>query len=88
MAKRRPPPLQIGFSDINVPAKRSVLYRNFHNVSGTVYLVEISRDKTKIYILLFENYESPHQHIGEALFERIAVKLMNDNANSFEKLVA
>lgn len=51
--------MQIGYTDLDIPAKRSVLYRNFHAVSDTVYLVEISRDKRKIFVLLFANYENP-----------------------------
>jgi hypothetical protein len=50
-------------------------------------LVEISRNKTKIFILLFENFENPHRFIGEAIIEKIALKLMQQNANSFENLI-
>jgi hypothetical protein len=50
-------------------------------------LIEISRDKKHIFILLFENFEQPNNFIGEKLTEKMASKLMNDNENLFEKLV-
>jgi hypothetical protein len=43
VARRRPPPLKIGYNEYGVTDKRAVLYRNFHEVSNTVYLVEISK---------------------------------------------
>jgi hypothetical protein len=58
-----------------------VLYRNFHEISGRIYLVEISRNKTNIFILLFENFENPSKYIVEVLKEKIALKLMQDNQN-------
>lgn len=57
IAKKRPPPLNIGYNELGVKTKRAVLYRNFHEISGRVYLIEISRDKKKVFILLFENFE-------------------------------
>jgi hypothetical protein len=67
--------------------KRNVLYRNFHEISGRIYLIEISRSKKKVFILLFENFENPSRFIGEALQEKIALKLMNDNGNLFENFI-
>ena len=52
-----------------------------------IYLVEISRDKKHIFILLFANFEKPTQFIGETIKEKVAYKLMADNENSFERLV-
>ena len=60
IAKKRPPPLNIGYNDLGVQEKRNVLYRNFHEISGRIYLVEISRSKKKVFILLFENFENPN----------------------------
>jgi hypothetical protein len=80
IAKRRPPALDIGYNELEIPAKqRTVLYRNFHQVSGHIYLVEISRIKTKIFILLFENFENTKKYISEVLREKLALKLMQDN---------
>ena len=67
IAKKRPPPLNIGYNEIGVDAKRTVLYRNFHEISEKVYLVEISRNKTKIFMILFENFETPTKFIGDVL---------------------
>jgi hypothetical protein len=67
--------------------KRNVLYRNFHEISGRIYLIEISRSKKKVFVLLFENFENPSRFIGEALQEKIALKLMNDNGNLFENFI-
>ena len=67
VAKKRPLPLDIGYNDLGVKLKRHVLYRNFHEISKVVYLVEISRDRKKIFVLLFENFEKPRLHIGEAI---------------------
>lgn len=81
IAKKRPPPLSIGYNELGIEDKRSVLYRNFHEISSKVYLIEISRSKKKIFILLFENFEVPTKFIAEAFSEKLATKLMNDNDN-------
>lgn len=39
--------------------KRRVLYRQFHKISNTVYLVEISRFKLKTFIVLCEDLKQP-----------------------------
>jgi hypothetical protein len=87
IAKRRPPPLNIGYNDLGIKPKRAVLFRNFAEISGKVYLIEISRDKKHIFILLFENFEVPTKYICEILKEKIAIKLMSDNGNSFDNLI-
>jgi hypothetical protein len=79
--------LRIGYNELGIKDKRAVLYRNFHEISARVYLIEISRSKTKIFILLFENFEQPTKFIGEVFSEKLATKLMNDNNNQFETLV-
>ena len=87
VAKKRPPPLDIGYNELGIKPRRHVLYRNFHEVSNVVYLVEISRDKKHIFILLFPNFEKPTVFIGESIKEKVAYKLMADNQNQFEFLV-
>ena len=57
VAKKRPPPMNIGYNELGIENKRKVLYRNFHQISRRVYLVEISRNTKKIFILLFPNFE-------------------------------
>ena len=80
--------MNIGYNEHGVEPKRSVLYRNFHEISGRIYLVEISRSKTRVFILLFENFEDPTSYIIEVLLEKIALKLMQDCQNAFESLVS
>ncbi len=63
VSKKRPPPMNIGFSFDGIEPSRRVKYRNFHDIDGQVYLVEISRNKTKVFILLFPNFEKPEQYI-------------------------
>jgi len=57
IAKKRPPPMCIGYNELGIEDKRHVLYRNFHKIQENVYLVEISRNKKKIFVLLFPNFE-------------------------------
>ena len=33
IARRRPPPLNIGYNELGIKPKRAVLYRNFHEIS-------------------------------------------------------
>ena len=70
-----------------IDPKRKVLYRNFHNVDGTIYLVEISRNQLKVFILLFPNFEAPDIFICEIMPEKKAQKLMTESDNMFEELV-
>jgi len=53
-----------------------------------VYLIEISRNPKKVFLLLFPNFESPEKHLAEVLPEKIAVKLMNESDNLFENFVS
>ena len=85
-SKKRPPPMNIK-SQTSIDPNRKVLYRNFHPISGKVYLVEISRNPLKIYILLFPNYEVPDIFLQETLSEKKAYKLMGECSNIFENLV-
>jgi hypothetical protein len=70
-----------------IDPKRKVLYRNFHDISGTIYLVEISRNTHKVFILLFPNFEAPDIFLCEVIAEKKAQKLMSDSSNTFEELV-
>lgn len=55
-----------------IDPKRKVLYRNFHDVDGKIYLVEISRNNIKVFILLFPNFEAPDIYISEIMPEKKA----------------
>ena len=79
--------MNIGFNDFGIDAKRKVLYRNFHNISDKIYLIEISRSTKKIFVLLFPNFENPEAYMHEIFSEKIASKLMSDNDNLFENLI-
>jgi hypothetical protein len=88
VAKKRPPAMVIkNHENEGIDAKRKVLYRNFHNVDGTIYLVEISRNTLKVFILLFPNFEAPDIFISEVMPEKKAQKLMTESDNMFEELV-
>ena len=87
IAKKRPPPMNIGWNELGIEPKRKVLYRNFHQVDFKIYLIEISRNTKKVFILLFPNFEQPEQYLSEVFPEKVAMKLMNDNNNLFENLV-
>jgi hypothetical protein len=55
-----------------IDPKRKVLYRNFHNISGVIYLVEISRNPIKVFVILFPNFEVPDIFIHEIMHEKKA----------------
>jgi hypothetical protein len=55
-----------------VDRKRKVLYRNFHDIYGTIYLVEIFRNALKVFILFFPNFETPDIFIYEIMTEKKA----------------
>jgi len=84
---KRPPPIPIGYNELGIDSTRKVLYRNFHKVSNLIYLIEISRNKTKVFIVLFENYCTPDIYIAEALSEKIAFSLMAKHNNLYENFV-
>lgn len=89
IARKRPPAMPIkNHRHFGIDPLRKVLYRNFHDVDGTVYLVEISRNALKVFILLFPNFEAPDIFLCEVMAEKKAQKLMTDSNNLFEQLVA
>ena len=65
-----------------------MLYRNFHQINEVVYLVEISRNPKKVFILLFPNFERPEEYIKEVLTDKQATKLMAECGNIFENFIA
>jgi len=88
VAKKRPPAMPIkNYAHHGVDPKRKVLYRNFHDVDGTIYLVEVSRNALKVFVLLFPNFEAPDIFLCEIIAEKKAQKLMTDSNNMFEELV-
>lgn len=88
VAKKRPPSMPLkNYEEHGIDPKRKVLYRNFHDVDGTIYLVEISRNALKVFILLFPNFEAPDIFLCESMAEKKAQKLMAESNNMFEELV-
>lgn len=88
VAKKRPPSMPLkNHEEHGIDPKRKVLYRNFHDVDGVIYLVEISRNALKVFILLFPNFEAPDIFLFESMAEKKAQKLMAESNNMFEELV-
>lgn len=88
VAKRRPPAMILkNHIAEGIDPKRKVLYRNFHSIDGKIYLIEISRNALKVFILLFPNFEAPDIFLSEIMAEKKAQKLMTDSDNMFEELV-
>lgn len=87
IAKKRPPPMNIGANYDGIEPTRKVLYRNFHEIDSQVYLIEISRNKKKVFILLFPNFERPDQYIQEILTDKQATKLLNESNNIYESFI-
>lgn len=52
-----------------------------------VYLVEISKNANKVFILLFPNFEKPDVFYKEILTKKQASKVIAESGNSFENLV-
>ena len=80
--------MNIGYNDNGIDMTRQVLYRNFHMIAETVYLVEISRNPKKVFILLFPNFERPEEYIQEVLTDKQATKLMAESGNIFENFIS
>ena len=62
--------MNIGYNGCGIDLTRQVLYRNFHMINDIVYLVEISRNPKKVFILLFANFEEPEKYIQEILTDK------------------
>jgi hypothetical protein len=78
---KRPPPLDVGYNEYGMDSERKVLYRNFHEIDAQVYLVEISRNKTKVFVSLFIDYEVPEQFIVQVLSEKLALSMLRRHNN-------
>ncbi|CDW80981.1 UNKNOWN [Stylonychia lemnae] len=87
VARKRPPPLNIGYNEMGIDQFRQVLYRNFHQVDQQIYLVEISRNARKVFILIFPNFEQPDVYQYCVLAEKQAQRLMSESNNMFEEFV-
>ena len=73
VAKRRPPAMILkNHIAEGIDPKRKVLYRNFHSIDGKIYLIEISRNALKVFMLLFPNFEAPDIFLSEIMAEKKA----------------
>ena len=50
-------PLKLGFNELGANEDRTVMYRDLHRIEGQEYQVEISKTKTKVFILLFSDFK-------------------------------
>jgi hypothetical protein len=71
----------------NIDPKRKVIYRNFHDISGSVYLCEISKNVKKVFVILFPNFEKNDIFITESLSEKMFQKLLSDNNYGYDSLI-
>lgn len=62
--------MNIGFNTSGIDLKRQVLYRNFHKIEEQIYLIEISRNPKKVFILMFPNFERPDEYMSEILTDK------------------
>jgi len=67
-----------------IDPKRKVIYRNFHDISGVIYLVEISSNTKKVFVILFPNFEKPDMMIKEIMSEKIFQKLLMDKSHMYD----
>ena len=89
-AGKRPKPMPIKEAvarDAGIDPKRKVLYRNFHDINGMIYLVEISRVPKKVHVLMFPNYERPEIFVCDTLPEKTFQKLLTDSNGVFDNLI-
>jgi len=71
-----------------IDPKRKVLYRNFHEIGGIVYLTEFSRNDKKVFIILFPNFEKPDFFISQILSDKIFSKLLYELNGVYELFVS
>ncbi len=54
---------------------------------GHIYLVEISRNQKRVYILIFPNFEQPEVFKSCQMTEKQATKLMSECNNIFDEFI-
>lgn len=52
-----------------------------------MYLVEVSRNKTKVFCLIFQDYTTPVKFMGQSIPEKIASKIIHDLEYDYGKFV-
>lgn len=62
--------MNVGYNELGIDKKRKVIYRNFHSIDNHIYLVEISKKKMKVFIIIFPNFEKPETFIHYILTEK------------------
>ena len=87
---KRPKPMPVKShiaKETGINPKRRVIYRQFHDINKTIFLVEICRSSKKILILLFPNYERPDLYICDTLPEAAFDRLLEDVDGSYNNLI-
>lgn len=87
--------MNVGYNEEGVTQERQVLYRNFHQIpddksginGGSIYLVEISRNAKRVFILVFPNFEQPEIYKSCHMTEKQATKLMSECNNVFDEFI-
>lgn len=83
--------MQVGYNEEGIINERQVLYRNFHQImddkGGHIYLVEISRNLRRVFILVFPNFEEPDLYKSCQMTEKQATKLMGECNNLFDEFI-
>lgn len=85
--KRQIRAIEIGYNDFGADDWRTVMYRNFHEVSEKMYLVEISKSKTKVFCIIFEDYTNPGKFMGSSIPDKIAMKMIIDREYDFARWI-
>ena len=88
---KRPKPMPVKSyiaKETGINPKRKVIYRKFHDINQTIFLIEICKSsKQNIVILLFPNFERPDLYICDTMPEAAFEKLLDDFNGSYNNLI-
>lgn len=89
VSKYRPEPIFVSNAASGIDNDRKVLYRNIAEVGNckSSFLVEISKNKKKLFILLTDPTDKSRKIIHESLSIKIGEKLLVDLDGSFEDFI-
>ena len=84
--KKKKPKAKIGQTPIviqnsafyNIDDTRRVFYRGFHSVSGVIYLVEMSHNGKRAFVILFPNFENSEKFIFDSVPLKVFTKLFRE----------
>ena len=89
VSKYRPEPIFVCNTASGIDNDRKVLYRNIAEIGDlkSSFLVEISKSKKKLFILLMDPTDKSKKIIHESLSIKIGEKLLIDVDGSFEDFI-